>query len=30
MKIKIVKKNSSVKTDMPCPWVLDVADKPRS
>jgi hypothetical protein len=29
MKIKVVKK-SSVKVDMPCPWVLDVPDTPRS
>ena len=30
MKIKIVKKSSSVKVDMTCPWVIEVADKPRS
>ena len=29
MKIKIVKK-SSAKVDMPCPWVVDVMDMPRS
>jgi len=30
MKIKIVKKSSSAKADMPCPWMVEVMDKPRS
>ena len=30
MKIKIVKKSSSAKTDMPCPWIIEVMDKPRA
>ena len=27
MKIKIVKKSSSVKPDAQCPWIVDVMDK---
>jgi len=30
MKITIVKKNSNAKTDMSCPWMVEVMDKPRS
>ncbi len=27
MKITIVKKSSSAKVDMPCPWIVEVMDK---
>jgi hypothetical protein len=30
MKIRIVKKSSSAKIEQPCPWVVEVMDKPRS
>ncbi len=30
MKIKVVKKSTGAKVDMPCPWIVEVMDKPRS
>ena len=30
MKITIVKKSSSAKADMPCPWMVEVMAKPRA
>jgi hypothetical protein len=30
MKIRIVKKSSGAKIEQPCPWVVEVMDKPRS